>query len=459
MTKKQRTKSKPRKKKINNNNKNNKSPSTTTSKHLFILQHGLWGDPIHVSHIRNKIIQEFNNKNNNNMEIHTHLVQSNKFIKTYSGIRQCAYRLYNECKPIIDTIQPTHISFIGYSAGGLFIRYAISLFDQDGLFDMVKPMNLYLLCSPNAGTNRFEQQDYDIFPNINLYNFALERIPSFIGGETAKEFVFQDQRKQKRQQQHYYYPLIHLMSLDPFVSTIRKFKIRKIYGNIYNDRAVGFRSGCLYPYDNPYDKYEHINPFTNKNTNHTLGQYIGCKINLINMKNGKERKETNLKPINITTTMTKESMNILRKKKKDNNNNIITFTLRLLMKILIYILLFTIIFPFLILIVFPIWYFIARICYFYDIDENNVLLAEEEAMELYDKNRKYNDTLNIPKRTLEIIHNLRDNGIFTDTIHCWLPGMSSHGVLVCRNYEKPWVPNARDGASVVNDMIDGMVLE
>ena len=39
-------------------------------------------------------------------------------------------------------------------------KYAISLFDQDGLFDMVKPMNLYLLCSPNAGTNRFEQQDY-----------------------------------------------------------------------------------------------------------------------------------------------------------------------------------------------------------------------------------------------------------------------------------------------------------
>merc|ERR1711991_652200 len=137
-----------------------------------------------MGHIRDTIVNKFKN-NKQNITIHTHLVKSNKFIKTYCGIRECGHRLYNECNKIINEIGPTHISFVGYSAGGLFIRYALSLFDQDGLFNRVVPMNLCLLCSPNAGTYRFEQQDYDIFPNVNLYNFALELIPSFIGGETA----------------------------------------------------------------------------------------------------------------------------------------------------------------------------------------------------------------------------------------------------------------------------------
>ena len=271
-------------------------PSSTKpgrKKHLFVLQHGLWGDPVHVSHIKDVIHQKFD-KNSLGMSIHTYLVQSNRGVKSYSGARECGRRLYREVKNIIAKVQPTHISFVGYSAGGIYVRYALSLFDEEGLFEIVKPMNLYILCSPNAGTTRFELQDYDIF-GFNMYNFATRCIPSFIGGKTAKEFVFQDDPE---------YPLLHLMSLEPFTCTIRKFKLRKVYGNIFNDRAVGFRTGCLYPYENPYTKFEGVNPFAS--SSHTLGQYVGCQISLTQNKNGKERG-MRLGPVSLSIARTDAS--------------------------------------------------------------------------------------------------------------------------------------------------------
>ena len=419
-------------------------------KHLFILQHGLWGAPGHVLHVRNTIIKKMHS--DDDMSVHTYLVQNNKFIKTYSGIRECGRRLYNECKPIIEEIQPTHISFIGYSAGGLFVRYALSLFDQDGLFNSVVPMNLCLLCSPNAGTYRFEQQDYDIFPNVNIYNFAIETMPSFIGGKTAREFVFQDNYKysvSSPRSEDKKYPLIHLMSLEPFVSTIRKFKTRRIYGNIYNDRAVGFRSGCLYPYKNPYDKYDGHNPLsatTKMYSKNIPGQYIGCKINLVNNKSGKTHAKQ-LKPITVDHPV------VLKLDRPTSS-----WCLNAVRKICILTVLFTIVFPLLVMVVFPIWYLIARVFYYAETSPD-ATIAETKATQMYDLKRDANDALSLPERTLQIIHNLRDHGVFTETALCWLPGASSHGTLICRNYSKPWVPNARDGVSVVDDIVSGMLLK
>ena len=403
------------------------STKPARKKHLFVLQHGLWGDPVHVSHIKDVIHQKFD-KNSRGISIHTHLVQSNRGVKTYSGSRECGRRLYREVKKVIAKVQPTHISFIGYSAGGIYVRYALSLFDEEGLFEKVKPMNLYILCSPNAGTTRFEQQDYDI-SNFNMYNFATRSIPSLIGGKTAKEFVFQDDPE---------YPLLHLMSLEPFTCTIRKFKLRKVYGNIFNDRAVGFRTGCLYPYENPYAKFEGVNPFAS--SSHKLGQYVGCQIQLTQKKNGRETGLL-LGPLSLQVVGDGISQN--------------PWSFRAaLIKYSTIVFLYTIMFPLLATVIFPVVFLVARVCHYSE--NGQTARAEERAKDIL--KHMSGSKLSTAERTLAVIHNLRDKGVFNETIHCWLPGFSTHGTLVCRNYSKPWVPNARDGAGIVNRMVDCMKL-
>ena len=157
-------------------------------------------------------------------------------------------------------------------------------------------MNLYILCSPNAGTTRFELQDYDILALICTILLQGAFLVLLVGKQ-LKSLYFKTILNT-----HY----CTLMSLEPFTCTIRKFKLRKVYGNIFNDRAVGFRTGCLYPYENPYTKFEGVNPFAS--SSHKLGQYVGCQIFTYAEKEWK-RTGKRLGPVSLKIARTDASQN------------------------------------------------------------------------------------------------------------------------------------------------------
>ena len=70
-----------------------------------------------------------------------------------------------------ERIKPSHVSFIGYSAGGLITRYCLALLEEERIFENIIPVNLFLIASPNAGIYRFRSPH--LFRNLHrqVYNF------------------------------------------------------------------------------------------------------------------------------------------------------------------------------------------------------------------------------------------------------------------------------------------------
>ncbi|KAI9345150.1 putative serine esterase-domain-containing protein, partial [Zopfochytrium polystomum] len=124
--------------------------------HLFVLQNGLWGNPGHLSWLADQITahddrqraargneasSSFADSDSSPrslplLPVETLNSTANKWIRTYDGIDDCGARL---ARLIISRIQDeqkppvAQISFIGYSLGGLIVRYAIGVLWANGL--------------------------------------------------------------------------------------------------------------------------------------------------------------------------------------------------------------------------------------------------------------------------------------------------------------------------------------
>ena len=115
------------------------SKATDNKHHLFVIHHGLWGIPGHVKYISEQLKKQLS-ENTKGMTVSTLLVKSNQTVRSYSGIRTCADRMKKELVEATKTEKPSHISFIGYSAGGLITRYCVALLEEDGFFGTVVPV-------------------------------------------------------------------------------------------------------------------------------------------------------------------------------------------------------------------------------------------------------------------------------------------------------------------------------
>ena len=106
--------------------------------HLFVCQHGLWGSTDDVAfleaYLRHNGWQTLN-------------ARCNSARLTYDGIDCCGDRLADEvweCVRRMDADRHaapvTHVSFAGYSLGGLIVRYALGKLLAKGFFSHVKPV-------------------------------------------------------------------------------------------------------------------------------------------------------------------------------------------------------------------------------------------------------------------------------------------------------------------------------
>lgn len=120
--------------------------------HLIVLQHGLWGNPGHMSKFKEYMEQrlhgtpvEFLNSSCNVGKL------------TYDGIDVCGDRLVDRILSHLAWLESvrksvTRISFVGYSLGGLIVRYAIGKLFSQGLFNKIKAVNLVTFASPHLGS-------------------------------------------------------------------------------------------------------------------------------------------------------------------------------------------------------------------------------------------------------------------------------------------------------------------
>ncbi|KAI6911368.1 hypothetical protein KC318_g7436 [Hortaea werneckii] len=119
--------------------------------HLVILTHGLWGNPVHLHHLRDTLLQHHAASG-----LHVFTPQSNKDNFTYDGIDVGAERITTEIEDEIRRLQNlgaplSKISIAGYSLGGLIARYVVGLLYKNGVFETLQPCNFTTFATPHLG--------------------------------------------------------------------------------------------------------------------------------------------------------------------------------------------------------------------------------------------------------------------------------------------------------------------
>eukprot|EP00744_Colponema_vietnamica_P013875 GILI01019447.1.p1 GENE.GILI01019447.1~~GILI01019447.1.p1 ORF type:complete len:448 (-),score=66.23 GILI01019447.1:36-1337(-) len=197
--------------------------------HLVIVAHGLWGTPKDVSFLANQIQKHAGSE----FLVHVSLVNSG--IKTYDGIDVCGERLFQEILQLLEKNPSiTRISLIGYSAGGLFSRYAIGRLQKTGVFDRIEPVNFMTFATPHLGIRRTPR---------SLWNRVWQAGASFFVARAGEHMALEDGQN----------PLLLKMTApgSHFMVGLSRFKYRVAYANTANDNTVPYCTASLSS-KNPY---------------------------------------------------------------------------------------------------------------------------------------------------------------------------------------------------------------
>jgi hypothetical protein len=187
--------------------------------HLIVLHHGLWGVPMHLDMMRRTLEHKF-------PEDTVRILNCDKSPagNTYDGVDVCGDRLVDLVKTTAATENVTKLSLIGYSLGGLIVRYAAGRLYQEGFFDQVQPMNLVTIATPHLGSWRLPQGWMD-----RTFN----RMVPIMTSRTGYQLVMADAHA-------WGLPLIYLMSHKDlvFYKALQKFKQLMLFANIQFDRCA-----------------------------------------------------------------------------------------------------------------------------------------------------------------------------------------------------------------------------
>ncbi|KAK0283554.1 hypothetical protein LTR35_001911 [Friedmanniomyces endolithicus] len=202
------------------------------AQHLVVLVHGLWGNPVHLKHLRDTLATQREGEG-----LYLFCPKANSDAFTYDGIEVGAERITHEIERKIDELRAagsnlSKISIAGYSLGGLVARYTVGLLYKNGVFDTLQPMNFTTFASPHLGV-RTPRLGY----RAQTWNFLGSRTLSTSGQQM---FLVDDFRGTGR-------PLLAVLA-DPssiFVRGLSQFKRKSVYANSLNDRSVPYYTSAM----------------------------------------------------------------------------------------------------------------------------------------------------------------------------------------------------------------------
>lgn len=154
--------------------------------------------------------------------------------KTHDGVDTGALRLAADIRRVV-AAYPTlkSITIVGFSLGGIYTRYVVGLlFDREtGLVAGLTPHKLITVASPNLGVRSFGVYRFIPMPMMGATRYLF--------GPTGEQLVLMDSAANPL--------LMHLTSdLNPqglaFMSALRAFKTRVMYGNMRQDFMVNWGS-------------------------------------------------------------------------------------------------------------------------------------------------------------------------------------------------------------------------
>lgn len=199
----------------------------TKAEHLCVLVHGLWGKPLHLNHLKERLLEQHPDG-----RLYVLSPDSNAEYLTYDGIELGAERITNEIEQKVEELEKagaklSKISVVGYSLGGLIARYAIGLLYKNGLFDKLQPVNFTTFATPHLGVRS---------PTVGyggqVWNTLGAKTLSTSGAQMFLADSFRATGK----------PLLSVLAEanSIFIRGLRMFQKKSIYANTMNDRSVPY---------------------------------------------------------------------------------------------------------------------------------------------------------------------------------------------------------------------------
>ncbi|PVF98129.1 DUF676-domain-containing protein [Serendipita vermifera] len=220
--------------------------------HLLVAAHGMWGEPAHLAEIA-RIIQEGfptydadeQSSDGSGIKLHVLVAQTNTLDSTYDGVDWGGERIADETQKTIEELEKdgthkvTRFSVVGYSLGGLLVRYLIGILNSRNFFDKVKPVNFTTFATPHAGVTKTK--------------FFFSRLGHKLGpkllSRTGPQFYCSDGWSEDGR------PLLQVLA-DPkgiFYQGLAKFEKRSVYGSAFGDRTVSYSTALIESHDPFWD--------------------------------------------------------------------------------------------------------------------------------------------------------------------------------------------------------------
>ncbi|KAI8138163.1 putative serine esterase-domain-containing protein [Fennellomyces sp. T-0311] len=179
-------------------------PEETT---LIVLQHGLWGTKSHMSFLEKRIVDAMDSKAISILNVD---VNENKY--TYDGIQD-------------------HVKFLAEEECGLMARYAVGLLGSSGFFNTIEPLLYVTFATPHLGVRKEPTGTW-----AHVYNYVTGHILS----RTGEQLQLLDDHEKGQ-------PLLRVLA-DPdreYYRYLSKFKARRVYANVANDRTVPYWTAAM----------------------------------------------------------------------------------------------------------------------------------------------------------------------------------------------------------------------
>lgn len=207
-----------------------------TASHLVVISHGQWGTPTDVKNLGNSIAEAGGDA------VTVLLPNDNKFLRTYDGIDVCGGRLAGAIRTAIEAGQYSNISLIGYSAGGLYMRYAVGLLHAEDYFQKkgIKCDAFVTMATPHLGVRHSYRSQVG-----RARNGVITMLGNLYGGRSLDQMMLEDGIETGKENSCL--PLLLRMSLpgSSFFEGLRQFKRLYVYANAFNDHSVNYSSAAI----------------------------------------------------------------------------------------------------------------------------------------------------------------------------------------------------------------------
>mmetsp|Transcript_8450 Transcript_8450/g.11000 ORF Transcript_8450/g.11000 Transcript_8450/m.11000 type:complete len:480 (-) Transcript_8450:331-1770(-) len=232
------------------------TPATTdTPEHLIVLVHGLEGTPEDLAYL-SKVLTERAERTDKSVLVHCARANHRR---TRDGVVRGGKRLASEIESVVKAYPSLkELSLVGNSLGGLYVRYAASLLqDNEDRPATPESEEAYSAKSPSRGTmagglipNTFMTI---ATPHLGVRRFTYIALPDFVHpladvavGQTGKDLFLRDSKTD---------PLLLKMASTPeFLGPLLQFQRRRAYANVKGDFMVPFGTAAFAPTGGSFDE-------------------------------------------------------------------------------------------------------------------------------------------------------------------------------------------------------------